>query len=352
MTERKEQCLACATSPAGYAVRFAGAVNGARLNEWLQGDLHTPVRRLDEHTVWAAEADVAALLDYFAAHMDAAQISAWPVDEDCSDLPAAGWLSLEDLRRRQEAHWIDDVIDRSRVRTVYQPIVSVQNGEAQVCGYEFLSRALDANDGLIPPYKMFDAARTRGRLFALDRVCRMQAVRHADRVGDNLVFVNFIPTAIYTPEHCLQSTLAAARETGVDPSRIVFEVVETEEVQSLDHLENILQYYRRHGFRYALDDVGQGFSTLENVQRLKPDFVKLDMHYVQGVADDAEKQRVARLFLQTAREVGATPLAEGVEREEDWLWLVEQGFELFQGYLFGKPDPVPASVSMKLPLPS
>ena len=258
------------------------------------------------------------------------------------NVPHEGWLPLAELRRHQEAHWIDGVVAEQRIRTVYQPIVSGFGDAVQIEAYEFLSRAVDGDGSLIPPYKMFDAARLRGRLFALDRVCRLQAVRNSGRVGDKLVFVNFIPTAIYTPEHCLQSTLAEARATGIDPHQIIFEVVETEEIKDFDHLENILQFYHRHGFRYALDDVGSGFSTVENVLRLKPDFVKLDMHYVQGVATDPDKQQIALRLLEAARTVGSRTLAEGVEDEADWQWLAEEGYELFQGYLFGKPEAEPA----------
>lgn len=343
MNAPNEQCQACQSAADGYFLRFAGEANLQALNEWLTGDKFSPVHRIETDIVWAATHAVPDMLDYFAAHMDAAQITAAPAPDKTS-LPTAAeaWFPLADLRAHQAAHWIDDVIAEERVRTVYQPIVSGYGEQVQIEAYEFLSRALDEDGTLIPPYKMFDAARTRGRLFALDRVCRLQAVRNASRVGDRLVFVNFIPTAIYTPEHCLQSTLAEAWASGADPHQIVFEVVETEEIKDLDHLENILLFYRKHGFRYALDDVGSGYSTVENVIRLKPDFVKLDMHYVQGVADDPDKQQVALALLEAARTVGSRTLAEGVETERDWAWLSKAGYELFQGYLFGKPELEPA----------
>ncbi|MBL0386997.1 EAL domain-containing protein [Tumebacillus sp. ITR2] len=279
--------------------------------------------------------------------MDAENLQAAPMSNGEAEVSGA-WQSLDEIRRHHDAHWIDDVIAESRIKTVFQPIVSVQDGTAHVQGYEFLSRALETDGTLIPPYKMFEAARLRDRLFALDRVCRMSAVRNAAVVQEKLVFVNFIPTAIYSPEHCLQTTLAEARATGVDPRNFVFEVVETDKVDSVEHLENILLYYRKHGFRYALDDVGQGYSTLEMVERLKPDFVKLDMHYVQGVAQDVAKQKAALDLLHTARAVGSRPLAEGIETVEDWRWLVEAGYELFQGYLFGRPEHEPQEVSLAL----
>jgi EAL domain-containing protein (putative c-di-GMP-specific phosphodiesterase class I) len=343
-----QTCQACAqTASSGYAVQFIGAQNARALQEWKNGDKFTPYRELDETTIWVPESSMTGLIDYFRAHMDAQQLQAAPLAEGAAAIDGP-WHSLDEIARHHSAHWIDDVIAESRIKTVFQPIISVQDGRAAVQGYEFLSRALETDGSLIPPYKMFEAARLRDRLFALDRVCRISAVRHANHVGDRLVFVNFIPTAIYSPEHCLQTTLAEAHKSGVNPHNFVFEVVETDKVDSVEHLENILLFYRKHGFRYALDDVGQGYSTLEMVERLKPDFVKLDMHYVQGVADDIAKQKAALDLLNTARAVGSRPLAEGVETLEDWRWLVEAGYELFQGYLFGKPELTPQSVSMSL----
>ena len=68
---------------------------------------------------------------------------------------------------------------------------------------------------------------------------------------------------------------------------------------------------------------------------------KLDMQYVQGVSTDTAKQTVAQSFLKKAQGVGSTPLAEGIENEEDFQWLKAQGYELFQGYYFGKPAAAP-----------
>lgn len=344
-----KQCQSCMPSPEGYAVRFLGERNVTALHEWIAGDKFTHYDKIDDNTIWVHEQTAADLLDYFNAHMELEQIQVAPCQNgEFSSDAELEWLPFADVKKRYDAHWIDGVIAEQRIRTAYQPIVSVQNGETEVQAYEFLSRAVGSEGEIIPPFQMFEAARARNRLFALDRVCRIQAVRNADQVTDKMVFVNFIPTAIYTPEHCLQTTLAEARATGVDPSMIVFEVVESEEVDSIDHLENILLYYRKHGFRYALDDVGAGFSTIEKVERLKPDFVKLDMHYVQGVAHDADKQKIALTLVESARRVGARTLAEGVETEEDWKWLIEAGYELFQGYFFGRPEFEPREVKMSL----
>lgn len=112
-------------------------------------------------------------------------------------------------------------------------------------------------------------------------------------------------------------------------------------MDDLAHLKAILIYYKDRGFEYALDDVGEGFSTIEMLLELKPHYMKLDMKYVQGVSSDLNKQKIAKQFLQKALEIQSVPLAEGVEFREDFEWLKQSGYQLFQGYLFGKPDPIP-----------
>lgn len=72
--------------------------------------------------------------------------------------------------------------------------------------------------------------------------------------------------------------------------------------------------------------------------------MKLDMQYVQGVAEDADKQKTALRFLEKALEIGSVPLAEGVETKEDFAWLKQQGYQLFQGYYFGKPAKNPQEI--------
>lgn len=127
----------------------------------------------------------------------------------------------------------------------------------------------------------------------------------------------------------------------MDPSQIVFEVVETEKVEDIEHLKTILTYYKEKGFEYALDDVGEGFNTLDLLEDIVPNYMKPDIQYFQGVTADCEKQRIAKQFLHKALEIGSTPLAEGVEAREDYEWLKEIGYQLFQGYLFGRPGPLP-----------
>ncbi|TQR15456.1 EAL domain-containing protein [Psychrobacillus soli] len=247
------------------------------------------------------------------------------------------WHPLTEIESFIETNWIDEVIQKELITCHFQPIVDQTE---KIFAFEILARFQNENGSMIYPNEIFTTAKKRGRLYALDRLCRMTAVRYSTKINTK-AFINFIPTSIYSPEFCLKSTISLANELGINPNQFVFEVVETEQVDDLDHLKKILTYYKEKGFQYALDDVGEGFNTIDMLSSLQPHFMKLDMKYVQGVAVDSTKQQIAQSFLNKAIEIGSIPLAEGVETRADFEWLKQIGYQLFQGYLFGKPTPEP-----------
>lgn len=278
------------------------------------------------------ESDVREFIDFCQEHMDTSQIS--------FRIPKEQWEPIIKIKEVLDVQWIDEVIKKQLMICHYQPIVNV---EEQVFAYELLARFPKEDGSMIYPNEIFSAAKLRGRLYALDRACRMTAVKHAVAIKEKKVFINFIPTSIYSPEFCLKSTTSLAEELGVNPVQLVFEVVESEKVEDIEHLKRILTFYKKKGFEYALDDVGEGYSTMEMLADIRPNYMKLDMQYVQGVSTDIKKQAVAQNFLEKAVEVGSIPLAEGIEEREDFEWLKQTGYKLFQGYYFGKPAANPLS---------
>jgi EAL domain-containing protein (putative c-di-GMP-specific phosphodiesterase class I) len=132
--------------------------------------------------------------------------------------------------------------------------------------------------------------------------------------------------------------------SGIEPGRFVFEVVESDQILDLGKLLMILDWFRDAGCRVALDDVGAGYNSLNLLTLVKPDFVKLDMELVRGVHRDPYKSCVARKLLELARELGVLTVAEGVETHEEWQWTRDHGADLAQGYLFAKPAPSPPTL--------
>ncbi|WKA54680.1 EAL domain-containing protein [Planococcus shixiaomingii] len=329
------ECNSCSVASLKFEIKFDGETNQSSLGQIID---HLERREITisrkESVLQMDEKGAKEFLDFCNHFLE--------TDKVMFRINREKWQPVSEMEHVFDMEWIDDVISNERLICHYQPIVTETE---EIFAYELLSRFNNADGSTIYPNEIFPAAKSRGRLYALDRICRMTAVKHAVPLKDKKAFINFIPTSIYSPEFCLRSTTSLANQLGVNPKQLVFEVVETEKVDDVDHLKKILAFYKEKGFQYALDDVGEGHSTIELLAELRPHYMKLDMQYVQGVATDAAKQEVALKFLKKASEVGSIPLAEGVEEKADFEWLKRQGYKLFQGYLFGKPAAAPLEMA-------
>ena len=255
---------------------------------------------------------------------------------------------LEALLARTRSAWLMDLLRERRLSVVFQPIVAASN-PSDVFAYECLSRGVAADGSTIVGGALFAAAIDADILFQLDLAARVAAIEAVASLNLSIpAFINFNPASIYNPTYCLRSTVKAVEEAGLNPGRIVFEVVESAHVADLEHLVNILAFYRDAGFRVALDDLGAGYSSLELMARLRPDFVKLDMSLIRDVDNDPFRATMARKLLETARELSVRTVAEGVETEAEWAWLHDNGADLVQGFFIGeaaspppRPNPIP-----------
>lgn len=260
-----------------------------------------------------------------------------------------GWSASEILAARPLTEYVAllqhgfllSILRENRLTTIFHPIVYCDD-PATVFANECLLRAIGEDGGLMPPSRIFSIARDAQLLFQLDRAARLTALSAAAEHGvSSNIFINFVPTAIYRPEFCLRTTFAAAKEYGLDPAKIVFEVVESESVKDIHHLRKILNEYRAHGFRVALDDLGAGFSSLNMLHELRPDIVKLDMDLVRGIDKDPYKASICSTLLKLASDLGIQSVAEGVETVGEWEVLKQAGATFVQGFLFAKPGAPP-----------
>lgn len=188
------------------------------------------------------------------------------------------------------------------------------------------------------PDVLFKKSSRNDMNFNLDRLCRENALKTAATKKINKkIFVNFIPTSIYDPEYCLKSTVKWAKQLEFDLSNIIFEVVETEQVQDQKHLKNILEFYRNKGFKIALDDVGEGYSGLNRIISLKPDIIKVDRNIIQDIDTNELKQSVYKALYNLSKENNIEILAEGVETAYELEIIKNIGVDYIQGYYFAKP---------------
>ena len=224
-----------------------------------------------------------------------------------------------------------------RLTSVLQPIVFTQEPR-RVFAHEALLRGIGRDSAVVYPNYMFDVARGCGMLVQLDVAARKAAI---DRfVLDDIrecLFVNLTPSAIDDAVSNLAQTVAIIDAAGIAHERIVFEVVESEQASGVYDLQGLLRSYREAGFRVALDDVGSGYSSLNLLHQLRPDFVKLDMELIRGVHRDPYKALIAQKIIEIAHHLGIETIAEGVEVPEELAWARENGATYVQGNGIAKP---------------
>jgi EAL domain-containing protein (putative c-di-GMP-specific phosphodiesterase class I) len=209
----------------------------------------------------------------------------------------------------------------TRDRSVFAQEALVRGPQGQGAG-EILARVRDIN------------------IHAFDRTCRVGAVKTAVRIFGHrteLLSLNMMPNAVYDPETCLRTTVAAAETAGFAASRLMFEMTEHEAIRDLDHFKTIVAFYKRMGFITAIDDFGAGSSGLTLFASIRPDIVKLDRKLVAGIdRADIQKAIVGNLVDLCAKlDIGI--VAEGVEEAAEVAVLQDLGVNFFQGYFFARP---------------
>lgn len=232
---------------------------------------------------------------------------------------------------------IIELIYDGNLFSVMQPIYDIQN--KKLFGYEFLLRG-HIDEKLIPPLKIYETAHALGLQYQLDLRARDISVTKASQLlNQNIkVFINFLPTVINHQKFCLDNTFNTASKLQVSLSNLVFEVVETENIHDLADLNKVFVVYKENGTRLAMDDVGAGYSSLNNLHKLSPDYVKIDRDLISFCDQSIEKQRIIASIVDLCKNLNILILAEGIERIEELRLCKSYGIHLGQGFLLGRPS--------------
>ena len=240
-------------------------------------------------------------------------------------------------RRIEQA--VRELIDQGAVEAVYQPVVRL--ADMAVVGFEALARPLGAPvEGSVEA--LFAAAHRTGLARDLDWICRRAAVDHAHSLpAGTPLFINVGVSALLDPLHDVDQMLLVLRWARRSPRDVVLEITEREVVSDLPRFEEVVAAYRGQGFRFAIDDVGEGHSTLEVLAASNPEYIKVARSLT--VASDRVGPRSAiHAVVAFARSSGAAIIAEGIETQRHAEVMAAIGVDLGQGYHLGKPAPAPA----------
>lgn len=242
-------------------------------------------------------------------------------------------------------------IDNCEFELYYQPAVRLADGA--MTKVEALVRWMRPGEGVVPPGQFIPLAEETGLVVPLGRWITQEACQRAatwpvlpdgSRVE---VAINLSARQLADPG-VIEVVEDAIRTSGVDPSRICFEVTESALVHDLDRAIDRLERLKALGVKIAIDDFGTGYATLDYVRRFTmADYLKIDRAFVDGVErEGSQEAAIVRAAIALASSLGLTTVAEGVETLFQMEALRELGCELAQGYLFSRPLPADDAVEL------
>lgn len=234
---------------------------------------------------------------------------------------------------------LDDILSQRSLTAFFQPIVEFSGG--RIFGYEGLIRGPEKTP-LHAPVHLFRAAEALGRLAELERMSRHVVLESfvAQRLPGRL-FLNVSPECLMQPDFREGETLRLIRRLELNPSRVIIELTESKPVYDYQLLREAARHYRSMGFEIAIDDLGEGFSSLRLWSELRPEFVKIDMHFIQGINHDPVKLQFVRSIQVIAECMGSRVIAEGIETPAELNVLKTIGLALGQGFHIARPNPAP-----------
>lgn len=232
-----------------------------------------------------------------------------------------------------------DEINRRSVEAVFQPIVSLENGD--ILGYEAFTRI----DGECVS-GIFKELDDRNKIWDLEKLCRKAILKTAAMMGiHRRIFINVYPCA----EECSGShqdyTKGLFERYRIDPRNIVVELTEGLQSEKEKILSDIMMLYRQHGFKVALDNVGRAYSGLESICSLNPDYIKLDKDIIRGIETNPIRQSMIKSLVSFSSDSGIGLTAVGVETSQELDTLLTLGVRFAQGDFIAEVSLAPQKVS-------
>jgi diguanylate cyclase (GGDEF)-like protein/PAS domain S-box-containing protein len=233
-----------------------------------------------------------------------------------------------------------EAVDEQNWVLHYQPVVDLVDG--RVVGAEALIRWRDASGGIVPPGEFISVAEELGLIEAIggwvaDEVGRQQR-EWSERGLELQLSFNVSPRQLWTPRFA-ERLLERFQAAGVEPSSLTAEITESSAMADPDRTQRVLQALHSWGLRLAIDDFGTGYSSLSRLKHMPVQELKIDREFIRDVDRDALLAGMVRAMIQVAESLEMTPVAVGIETEEELRFLRSIGCTLGQGFWFARPMP-------------
>lgn len=235
---------------------------------------------------------------------------------------------------------LHEILAGRKLSALFQPIIHMHSGD--IIGYEGLIRG-PSDSPLHAPMNLFKVARAHDLTLEVEHLCRQVVLeRFAELQLPGKLFLNVSPECLLLRNARHGETLEYIEHIGINPDRVIIELTENQPTYDYELMREAVLHYRNMGFQIAIDDLGEGFSSLRLWSELRPEYVKIDMHFIQGINHDPVKLQFVRSIQEIAEKSGTLVIAEGIEAQTELLVLRDLGVAFGQGYHLGRPNAVPA----------
>ena len=223
----------------------------------------------------------------------------------------------------------------------FQPQLDVETN--RIVGFESLLRWRSPELGMVPPGNFIQLAEETGLIipigeWILEQACRTLKAWH-ERFDQKLSLAVNLSTKQFYERGFVDMVTRIIRDSRIDASRLTLELTESLLIDDVEHSILKLSALKSTGARLSIDDFGTGYSSLSYLQRLPVDELKVDRSFVASVTTSKSTRAITSSIIFLARSLGLTTVAEGVETDEQLVYLQSHECDVYQGYLFSPPVP-------------
>ncbi len=230
-----------------------------------------------------------------------------------------------------------EIIKGEQVVPFYQPIFFLK--PFRFFGFEALSRP-STQSILANPEFLFKAALRFGLYCDLEMMCWKKILQSVPSLKENeKLFLNCNPYLVESPKFFHIKTIFEQHKFL--PKNAVLEITERSAISDFEAFYKRLRFYRDYGFGIAIDDVGGGYASFESIVETAPTVLKIDTHLVNRISEHPIKRSLIKFIVAFCKENSIISVAEGIERKEDLIELINLGVDAGQGYLLARPLPNP-----------
>jgi diguanylate cyclase (GGDEF)-like protein/PAS domain S-box-containing protein len=252
------------------------------------------------------------------------------------------FFDVEMTREADARHQLETdlrgALERKELELHYQLVVDARTREP--CGVEALARWRHPQKGLIPPAQFIPLAEETGLIAPLGEWVLQTACRDAARWPAHIKVAVNLSALQFRKSDLLDVILCTLVESGLPPQRLELEITESVLLESETDPLMVIRRLKNIGVSLALDDFGTGYSSLSYLTKFPFDKIKIDKSFTQNLSKRPECTAIIRSVQALASGLNILTTAEGVETEQQLSVLCENGVDLAQGYLLGRPCPL------------